>query len=1776
VTLRGAGGAQTFLVATSTAPSCLFSVEICVTGSNNWVGNPQNSTTWTAGYSQGATHITLGSIAALSVGQYIILDQENDLAETGQVIVADTTNNIGSCGVTTYFANASPSSGLAQASATAAGRNATTPGTVSGTSHSCSNTTAPTWSIGTTYCTSPSFSNCVVNSVGITYVSLVASNIGNTPAVSPTKWGLLYPDRNQTQVVQVTACGTITTPGTACTGAGGSTAITIAPGLYMPNWSSAKNPGAFWATSTITGFGLEDLAIDFTAASAIGGVGFVNAIGNWEIGVSSAHGNRNHVWIQYAARNVIESGYFYQTQNAASESYGVEAYVADSDNLITNNIFQQITAPYLEGSTCGNVFSYNFGVYDFYAPSSTWLIPTSFQHAAANCFNLHEGNIGAGDETDTIHGTHNFGTDFRNYFNGNDSTCFGSACLLQTLPINNASHSRYYNFVDNVLGNSTYHTTYETSYAGTCPGGAGNFNVSIFSFGWAATQGQCDTTNPIASDTLSGSTAMRWGNWDTVTNATRFCTANATPIAACTADERGDGAASYPALSSPSSTFPASFYLPALPLQPWWNFEPFPPIGSDITGGNIGACSAGTYAGMRCTRTAQCGAGATCAQILGGHANAIPAFDCYLNMLGGPPIGTGAQLPFNRHNCYDNSGPGGPLTYPARTDSCVHGYSTNPPNVFPFYCATSNGCTPAGGYSYGPTELCVPGATTGQSGSAMIYQGQPTDPVPFLSLAAGAVINTSFVDPDFHSYSFFVTDQTSNLSTTIFNFGSDGAHDAFSLGSPNDVLLNFISDGGVSFIDHVIESRVLAQSCSPANPCAIPSAITQASCTLAATYGGGNCTNQQFAGNLVFSRSPLDLPNTFYNFNTNNTLQIWKTVVTSNLSGGYPTAVTATYSLTAVNGAGVYTGSTAACVSNACVGNNITVTGFANANNNISAVVTASTVTTLTVSATTTAETHAGSATTGDTLTRALYVDFTGNDGGSIPCSVLPSDYNATWKGTFQTSNTGGVSIAMGGGGSYQTIAQQPGVTVNGGGHFVIAGNDVFVMPLYNLLGSGNSVTYMFQASAGTTAGTASLAGSSGTPGVFGALNPNEPNYLTGCSTVGSTCTDGTVQWTNIGIVNSQGPGFDVVHFDPVRGCSRINTRLAKMYRGNNEGVSWPGTGTPDTGCAYGAANCSAGVLYTDDAATCYQQSGTNCGTGGLVQIGDEWTLHDSAQSLPVNYARMSPTGGAGINGNWGTYVISNAVTASIDSTGDATIPVSISDGTNLHAFYSGYNKVGDTGFIINVTGGAGASNFNCPTKATISAVTYGQTGATSYATTGIPGTLTLTCSTPFTPTTAVTLTGGSIYMTNLQYQTISPTPNGSCTTSVNYNEFGVSSGSWPTSIAWVSGGVYAAKNRWVVDTSATGFHQFYYSLGAVTSTVPPSQDPTNWAMGNYYCDGYFPDWNSIGFAHPIVRPQLLLGPDFGAAGGHPISANNQYGGGTYFSHYWWNPNCPNITGPCTYVGQPNPGFALLPIPIVQDDHPSYRNVGPQDTQPAFAPAAAVPTNGNASEPLCYGTVQTGCSNYTEVGYQELVSYSTDGNQITARYGHNFVTGVNIGFSTQNGIGVVSQDGLMLGWSSDFQNSRGDTITGAPTCATNNTLAGGGPITAQYQWNAKSLVTVGDTLFRVGDNYIWKATSCTGSCTSGAALPSSNFCTSGCTVGTGFPSYTGASTFTETSSPGPGTVTWTLIGQNSCRGDIAIMAVQSAQPFSNNTNFGPAPIFASVRPRYTAQPGARK
>lgn len=456
---------------------------------------------------------------------------------------------------------------------------------------------------------------------------------------------------------------------------------------------------------------------------------------------------------------------------------------------------------------------------------------------------------------------------------------------------------------------------------------------------------------------------------------------------------------------------------------------------------------------------------------------------------------------------------GAPMTYAARTDGCVNLSVT--------------------------ASLCSASATTGETGAVMLFQGGDSDPLPFNRLdnaTAPAVMNTSFTDPDFGTYEVFATDQTTNPNNTtaVLDFGSDGSHDAFGPGTANDVMMTFQSDGGKTFIDHVVESRLLAQACSPANPCVIPSGLIQnTTCTETdSNYGSGNnCTNAQFGGPIAFSRNPADPPNTFFDLDLP---KIWKTTVTAGYTNGIP------------NGT--------------------------------------------------------------DTLTRTLWVDFSA-DGDSLttaPCSLMPTDYNYRWNGTFSTSNTGAVTIATAGGGSYQTIWQQMGLSSNPGATAVTT--DVFIQPVNNISGIQY---YMFQVTTpGTTSGT-------------------EPNWAASCPAQGNTCTDGTAVWTNIGKVNGQAPGFDLLHFDPARGCSRINTRLAKMYRGHNEGASWPSSGTAD----------ASGALYTDDMVTVYRMGQTS----GVVPFTDLFTIHDAAQPMAAGYGNLSATGGDSINKNWGTSSSSNA-----------------------------------------------------------------------------------------------------------------------------------------------------------------------------------------------------------------------------------------------------------------------------------------------------------------------------------------------------------------------------------------------------------------------------------------------------------------------------------------------------------------------------------------------------
>lgn len=527
VTLRGAGADQTFLVFTTYGSCHGFSADICVDSADtSWVGGPTNTATWTSGYTQGTTSITLSAHANLTVGAPLLLDQDDDASDTGTKFVCQDQTIAAPCSLEGNFHNG------------------------------------------------------------------------------------YRVNRDHSQIVKVASCGT-STLGAACT----SNTITFTQGLYADSWSSGHAPGAWWATYPVSGVGIEDLSLDNTLGSR--GVVLFNAIDCWVSGVRSLNSDRSHVEIQHSARVTVQNSYFYLTQNAVSQSYGIAPY-GSTDVLVQNNIFQYIATPVqLQGCT-GCVVAYNFTTNNYYEGSAAYLMPSFMIHTAGVDLTLLEGNIGTQTQADVFHGTHNLVTYFRNYFSGSQPACYNGtpftfgACTSHLTPVELLAYSRLFNLVGNILGTSGVHT----SYASTAP--------LIYDLGSGNTEGAVT----VASDSLVASTLLRWGNWDVVTNATRWCgrAANTGWGTTCgSVSEVPTGLSQYANAVPSTETLPPSLYLSSAPA--WWpGGTPFPPIGPDIVGGGISG--------------------------VGGHVYSLPARDCFLSAMGGPSDGTGAARSFNASSCY--------------------------------------------------------------------------------------------------------------------------------------------------------------------------------------------------------------------------------------------------------------------------------------------------------------------------------------------------------------------------------------------------------------------------------------------------------------------------------------------------------------------------------------------------------------------------------------------------------------------------------------------------------------------------------------------------------------------------------------------------------------------------------------------------------------------------------------------------------------------------------------------------------------------------------------------------------------------------------------------------------------------------------------------------------------------------------------------------------------------------------------------------------------------
>ncbi|MGA3316328.1 MAG: hypothetical protein ABSC64_07795 [Candidatus Korobacteraceae bacterium] len=596
---------------------------------------------WTGGYAVGATSLTIANVGSAGIknGQYIFLDQNltqvfiTSETESGTTVTATAAGNLPSTfqnGATLRLFNASVP-GYDTMTATLSNVNQ-----AAGTFQYTASSGLGASTGGVALVDNGKLVTCELYQL-CGYAGGTSSSAGIGRNVNGSR-------RQIFQIVKVVSgCSS------ACTGAGPFT-ITITPGLYLAA-DSGMSPGIWWPNG-VTSNGLENLTLDQTSVpsnSGWGGITLYDCFGCWVHGVREIDANLNHVWLFQSSQATIESSYFYGTHSGGGiESYGVESYMA-SNNLIQNNIFQQVSAPYADGPTEGTVFAYNYAINDPSGASSIMSAMVWSTHDVDQ-FSLFEGNIGSGGRSDSTFANGDFNTYFRNRFLGMD---YGDSTKKTgyTYPIGLEFWNRYYNLIGNVLGISGYHNTYESS-PNVCGSSCTSANTSIYVFGFSGAGAQsCANPTYCPPDNLVATTVMRWGNYDVVNASSQFNSA-----------EVPSGLSQYANPVPSSHNLPASFYYSS-PPQWWTASKAWPPIGPDVSGGNVGICSAGTYAGLACTASSQCSGGGTCASATAGEAYSNPAMDCYLNTMGGPLNGTGNALTFNGATCYpDPPGPPGPPT----------------------------------------------------------------------------------------------------------------------------------------------------------------------------------------------------------------------------------------------------------------------------------------------------------------------------------------------------------------------------------------------------------------------------------------------------------------------------------------------------------------------------------------------------------------------------------------------------------------------------------------------------------------------------------------------------------------------------------------------------------------------------------------------------------------------------------------------------------------------------------------------------------------------------------------------------------------------------------------------------------------------------------------------------------------------------------------------------------------------------------------------------------
>ncbi len=1055
---------------------------------------------------------------------------------------------------------------------------------------------------------------------------------------------------------------------------------------------------------------------------------------------------------------------------------------------------------------------------------------------------------------------------------------------------------------------------------------------------------------------------------------------------------------------------------------------------------------------------------------------------------------------------------------------------------------------------------CRSGAMVGESGAQMTFFGTPNSSgigSPDAGYSMGnligspaAVMNTQFQDADFGAYSVWATDHISTISSLGAPYPKapiDASGGGFMYGTANDVPLIFENNNGTRYISHVIESRMLAMKttpCTATNPCIVPSSVVeQSGCNPA-----GGC-------------SPPSFPTTGCNAPGGLTKQCATTFSGPLVPSRNPSDIP-NWFLEFYWGQAAYPW---ALQSWKCQ----------------------------------LVSTMSGGYPTGinDYLRCSLWTNFQ-YDGSGLP--GIGFDYNEQWSGTQFASVQDDVTLALGGGASYQAIG-------NGTGGAQTLTIDTFVMPVHNNVGGTScpngahpsqafavNCSYVFQyippgcnigdaynctATGTTTPATYSGGSYSCASGASGFTAPNDlsgirPSYVPMCEPNWNLCPSqyyfSTTSGTSASITGISGTGSIVTVTSTLNPAVGTNVIISGVTPASYDGPYYV---TSSSGTQFTVNSSVTGNYVSGGTASLWvgckipEANDASLGHGYWINVGK-----NNSQGPGFDVVNYSTSNG---------YSHWNTRTALVDRGYGV-------NGIGSNPMPSGQMYTDDAMMCNQLTGSNCAAGSGTPYGVLFTVHDTEQLLAHNYSNVSATGGNNQNCNymtaQAIDPIDCSPQTNSAGSPAN--WPEMSGGPNGECTGTINATQtywpavwpWG-GSWNWPAAMQWQSatnsGGttVYTGSNKWAVDPNN---HQMYATVQAVVNgNTIPSLDPTDWQPAPYYCNKHFPDWDESapirvgGNLVPGIRPVLLIGAPFGAGGGHSTEGQMyDNSGGNFYAHLFGQPNCgsscPSLDGDPGHVGQPNPGTQLLYQNLPCDDHTVYDNANFNDTTPPYigtsqvpywafdpdcgtgAPHAACPNglSNAAMQTYCLGPGLTGtganpdpiCNGYVSSGYGEELFLNAN-----PRNGKTWRLNHHAGSGS---IGTYTGQ-------NQWPTVSPDGLLAAVTTDAMNTRGDVNAQTSACQtptramwanWTKNTCVLPNDVFMsKASGGPTYTLTSCGSTCTVGSVA------NAGCSMGATQPNWSSCTSKPCSMTDAAGNL-WTYDGTNSCETDVFVTALPTSVP----------------------------